>query len=374
MLIQLAVLGTLGAGVRDALPQARDDGATGSSLPSHVRVRVDSTRHEVVLTLGPLTPPAQTHAEMAHEHGQGHTEWLARFVWPIDGWVRGATVSLLDAGGNPVPRELLHHVSVVHFGRRQLARPLIERLIAIGRETESVMFPSSVGASLARGAPLGFLVALGGGDGASQEHGGIQVELRLKWTPANQAPQPIEARPVVFDVGFRPGAPNTFAVPPGPSVRQIEFTVPTDGRLLAAGGHLHDYGRSLRLEEVATGKVLLALEAKTDGEGRILAVPRKVFGARGPGLRLRKNRLYRVVAEYDNPTDAALAYGGMGLIGGLFAPDDPAAWPRPEPGDPALEHDLLALRRLESGDPTRPAYGAQAAAEAPAPRSGRPRG
>ena len=60
----------------------------------------------------------------------GGMEWmqmvdspLLRFVWPVDGWVRGVKLRIVDKGGHPISRRLVHHINVVNFGRRQLFYP-----------------------------------------------------------------------------------------------------------------------------------------------------------------------------------------------------------------------------------------------------------
>jgi hypothetical protein len=173
---------------------------------------------------------------------------------------------------------------------------------------------------------------------------GVRLELRLLWTPKNQNPPPVNALPIYMDVNFTVGGTNnTFDVPPGKSTKSYEFTLPVGGRLLGVGGHMHDYGVRVRLEDATSGKVLTQVTAQRDSDGRLVKVSRKLFGVSGQGLRMKANRRYRIVAEYDNPTGRMLSKGAMAHMVGLFVPDDMKRWPAIDPQDPTYRRDLASL-------------------------------
>lgn len=58
------------------------------------------------------------------------------------------------------------------------------------------------------------------------------------------------------------------------------------------------------------------------------------------GVRLTPDHLYRITAEYDNPTGKVLEGGGMGAIGGIVLPDDGNTWPAVARGDSVYLHDV----------------------------------
>ena len=159
-------------------------------------------------------------------------------------------------------------------------------------------------------------------------------------------PKPVAVYPVLVDVGFRPGESPAYDLPPGRSVRELTFTVPLSGRILAAGGHLHDHGESLTLEEVGGGQIL-RLESELSDDGRIRAIPLRLFGVTGRGRPLRAGREYRLRVEYDNRTGATIAEGAMGELALLFAPDRPEDWPEADPADPLIAADLEGLSAHE---------------------------
>jgi hypothetical protein len=265
-----------------------------------------------------------------------------RFDWPIDGWLRGAQVELEDAAGGPLPQERLHHVNLLNFDRRQLVHPAVERLYAAGQETKPVLFPATVGTPVHRGARLGLLAAFAPDDLPP----GSLIRLRLKWMPTSMTPTPVAVYPVLVDVGFRPGESPAYDLPPGRSVWDFTFTVPLSGRILAAGGHLHDYGERLTLEEVGAGEIL-SLKAELSEDGRMRSIPLRIFGVTGRGRPLRAGRQYRLRVEYDNRSGATISEGAMGELALLFAPDRPEAWPAVDPADPFIAADLEGLSAHE---------------------------
>jgi hypothetical protein len=319
-----------------------------------IAVQVDSARREVVIRLGPvhLAPPGPPGSEGHHgmHHGApagSHAPVLYPFRWPVSGWCRGFSITLGDSAGRPLPRTLLHHLNVVNFERRQLVHPAYERLLAAGRETEDVRLPSGIAVPLAEGDRLGLLVMFGASEPGAP--GVAYATLRLPWAAARQSPRPLAVVPLLMDVGFRAAKTDAFDIPPGRSERSVEFTLPVSGRLLGLGGHLHDYGVALRLEEAATGRVMAELRPRTEG-GRVTAMPRKLYGVSGEGLRLRAGRRYRAVAVYESDRAETIPDGAMGVLGGIFAPDG-GELPRSVAGDAALAEDAAGLDALRQESP-----------------------
>ncbi len=166
--------------------------------------------------------------------------------------------------------------------------------------------------------------------------------MTVKWTPTNLQPRPISVLPIYMDTNMSEDGNNEFFVPPGRTTKSFEFTLPVGGHLLGVGGHLHDYGSSVRLEDVETGKVLVTLRARRDSTGKLLGLERKLFATHGEGLRIRANHRYRVIGEYDNPTRDTLP-GAMAHMVGIFAPDDMSKWPKIDPTNRWYQKDLADL-------------------------------
>jgi hypothetical protein len=317
----------------------------GPAAPTTVSVAIDSSKHELTITAGPYDlpnmPPMEDHAMM--DLGMSHDTPVQHFAWPIEGWFRGFRVDLVDAKGQPVPRHVMHHLIMVNFSRRQLLYSAAERLMGAGTETDDeVSVPKTIGVPMSPGMKLGMYVAWHNDTGKDLE--GVFLKLTMLWTPKNQNPQPVNALPIYMDVNLTVGGSNTFDVPPGKSSKAYEFSLPVGGRLLGVGGHMHDYGVGVRLEDVETGKVVTRIVATRDTNGKLIKVSRKLYGVSGDGLKLKANHKYRVVGEYDNPTGEMLVKGAMAHMVGLFVPDDMGKWPRIDLADATYQRDLASLQ------------------------------
>ncbi|MBK8004114.1 MAG: hypothetical protein IPK12_09290 [Gemmatimonadetes bacterium] len=313
-----------------------------------VRVRVDSTRHEVIVVAGwwdlPNMPPM---TGAMHDHGASHDTPVQQFTWPVDGWFRGFKLEVRDRHGRVLPRRIMHHLIAVNYDRRQLLYPAAERLFGAGTETADATIPATIGVPLPRGTNLGFYVAWHNDTGEDLE--GVELTMRLEYSPANLNPRPLDVMPLYMDVNLTVGGSNSFDVPPGRSEKGYEFTLPIGGRLIGYSGHLHDYGVSVRLEDVETGKVVARVTATRDRQGKVSKVSRSLPGLRGAGVRLKANHRYRVVGTYDNPTGETLVNGAMAHIAALFAPDNVKDWPAVDLADPTFQTDLASLELRGAG-------------------------
>jgi hypothetical protein len=316
--------------------------------PVTVTVTVDSARHLVRVKAGPFFLPHM--GKMDHhmmDMGAGATTPVYHFNWPVEGWLRGFDSGVVDSLGNPLPKDLMHHMIGVNYSRRQALYPAAERLFGAGRETADATIPATIGVPMKPGMDLGFYI-MWHNEGES-DLGGVYMTIDLKYSPKNQNPRPVEVLPLYMDVNLTVGGSDTYNVPPGISEKAYEFVMPLDGRLLGYGGHLHDYGISVRLEDVQSGKVIAKVLAKRDKEGKVEGVSRSLPGVRGEGVRLRAGRTYRVVGVYNNLTADTLINGAMAHITGIFAPDDPTRWPGVNESDPEYQKDLASLEMLGAG-------------------------
>lgn len=306
------------------------------------RVITDSSRHELRVE---YRIPVLEDAHAAHEHGghAGHVQRMIRFQSPISGWLRGARVELEGPGQSPASQRALHHINLLNLSRRQLVHAGVERMWAAGPETEGAVLPPGVGVPVDETMTLGVVVAFNPGELVP----GSLVRLRINWTPSTANPAPVEIFPFPLDVNYRVAETAAYDLPPGKSSHTFEFDMPISGRMLGVGGHLHDYGETLRLEDVESGRVLFKLDAKQDSAGRVVSVSRQLFGVSGRGRKLEAGRRYRLVATYDNPTGRMIPDGGMGEAGIGFTPDDASHWPRLDTGDPDIARDLANLASFE---------------------------
>ncbi|MGE0553145.1 MAG: hypothetical protein AB7R55_06925 [Gemmatimonadales bacterium] len=310
------------------------------------KVTVDEGKRLVVVTAGPFhvpsMPPGMNHEDM--EMMNDHNTPLVRFEWPIQGFLRGFKVEIEDAEGKALDRRMIHHLIGVNFARRQLLYSAVERLFGIGQETDDVSAPRTIGVPMTPGDKLGMYMAWQNETGKDLD--GVVIRVVFEYSPPNLNPRPLAALPIYMDVNLTVGGSNSYDVPPGKSEKAYEFTMPIGGRLLGFGGHLHDFGSSVRLEEVVSGKVVATVTAARDGSGKVSKVSRSLPGVGGDGIKLEKGKRYRVVGVYDNPTSETVARGAMAHISGLFAPDDYSAWPKLDLSDETLQDDLASLNEM----------------------------
>jgi hypothetical protein len=329
-----------GTVLRASVPQS----ATAASMPgmnmSASTVQVDSARQEIRIVAGPFRIAAMAHA--TDDMMMMDTPVL-RVAWPVSGWVRGYSVRLCDgngAGGTALAQGMVHHVGIANYSRRELLYPMVERLMAVGKETPRVSLPGNVGVPLARGDTLGLYSAFHDIDGKTVER--AYVIVTLPWIPAGHA-NPIDVMPFFADVNCVIGGTSAWDLPPGKSEKSGEFTMPIGGSMLALGGHVHDYARSVRLEDAENGKVLVRLGTKLTADGHLVSLGKRVFGFHEEGLPLLANHRYRVVAEYDNPTGHVLKQGGMASMAGAFVPDDVSKWPLLDPLNADVQRDIASV-------------------------------
>jgi hypothetical protein len=309
-------------------------GAGKAPADSNVRIVVDSARQEVIVSVGPISIPAMT------IYGHHAKQEYVAIPWPVSGWLRGYRVDLVDSSGMLLPRDMLHHVGLANLERRQLAYAYAERLLASARETQPFMMPASMGVPLSTNDRTVLYYALVNAE--STPVSGVTVRVTVRWTPAGTRGVR-DVLPLYANAKEQNAESISFDVPPGVSTMSAGFTLPVGGWLRAMGGHLHDYGVELRLEDAATGKVLARLKARRTSDGLLRGVSQTRFLLKRRGLRLHANQRYRVVAVYDNQTSRTISAGAMGFIVGAFLPDDVRGVQRIDTSDADYQRDLNAM-------------------------------
>jgi hypothetical protein len=327
-------------GARRLIAQHASDAAT---------VRIDSARHLVVITAGPWEiPPAPAGTQSEHA---GHMEATPqRFAWPVDGWARGASLRLVTTGGTALPHSVLHHVELVNLGRRELLYPVAERLLAFGSETEDIRMPASVGIPMKAGMPMMMTIAWMNRTGAVIHD--ATVELTVEWSPTNLVPRPVSVLPVTMGVTTDEFEDSGIDLTPGRGTWSKDFLFPVTGHIVAAGGHLHDYGTGVALSDVSgtTVRHILTLTSMRDERGHVMAVQRVMPGLLSDGIRLQQGRVYRVTGTYQNPLGSTIPKGGMISLVLLYAPEHPDRWPPVNTADRLWQKDLADLSR-SGGNP-----------------------
>jgi len=304
---------------------------------------VDTERREVVIEIGPFDMEADT-----DHHDQPQP--LTRSVFlPVDLYLHGFEVELVDRYGQPVPQQILHHINVIAAERRELFSQIMLRVAAAGQETGAVTLPRLVGMKVEEGEE--FLVATMLHNPTPSDYEGVVIRVRMPYTPADAMVKPISAYPFYIDVMPPAGETHAYDIPPGRSVKSWEGSPAVPGRVLGVGGHLHKYGVTLLFEDLTTGKVLWEAEPFLDEEGEVIGMPIRRFFWRF-GIPLRPDHTYRLTAIYENPTGETIPEGAMGTLGGVFIPKRGTEWPEIDPDDPEYQLDYFVNRVLGAGQVT----------------------
>lgn len=272
-----------------------------------IDVRVNAAEREFEIVVGPVSLPA----------GGPHLRPQVQLAeLPVAGWMHGFSWRMRDREGNPLPDRLLHHVNVIDPDNRELFSAVPRRILAAGRETKSEFLPGVLGYPLAPGTRV--LVSAMFAPLADASHDDAFLHVRLPYTPFEDPGLvgPVDVYPFYLDV-MGPVGEKEFPLPPGTHGMSWEGSPAVDGRILGVGGHLHDYGDWIRLEDVTAGKVIWEAGPEVDGEGRTVGVPTSRLWWRG-GVRIRKDHVYRISVQYSNPLGHPAPDGAMGAIGGII--------------------------------------------------------
>ncbi|MFQ5689088.1 MAG: hypothetical protein ACE5HQ_02290 [Gemmatimonadota bacterium] len=299
--------------------------------PGHLARVVDHPdRHQVEVIVGPVSLPA----------GGPHLRPPVQLVTiPISGWLHGFEWSITDGSGSELPHELLHHVNLIDPDARELFAPIARRVMAAGRETQKQKMPKLLGYPL--NPPTRILVSSMFANSTDRDFPEVYLHVRLFYSREGEGLlRPRDVFPFYMDVMGPLGAKD-FPLPPGASERSWEGSPAIDGRILAIGGHLHNYATWLRLEDVTAGKLLWDGKPKLDEQGRVTSVPTRKLWWRG-GVKIRRDHTYRIVVHYDNPLDRDAPDGGMGALGGIMLATGDSRWP------PLNRHDLAYVNDLQN--------------------------
>ncbi|WP_420449728.1 hypothetical protein [Candidatus Palauibacter sp.] len=293
-----------------------------------IDVRVHAADREFEIVLGPISLPA----------GDPHFRPQVQLAEvPVTGWLHGFSWQMRDRAGTPLPERLLHHVNVIDPDNRELFSAVPRRVLAAGRETKSEFLPGVLGYPLAPGTRV--LVSAMFAPLPDASHDEAFLHIRLPYTPAGDPGlvRPADVYPFYLDV-MGPVGEKEFPLPPGTHGMSWEGSPAVDGRILGIGGHLHDYGDWIRLEDVTAGKVIWETGPEVDGEGRTVGVPTSRLWWRG-GVRVRRDHVYRISVQYSNPLGHPAPDGGMGAIGGIIIAAD-EDWPEFSREHPDYIQDL----------------------------------
>jgi hypothetical protein len=280
--------------------------------------KVDAAAHTVTLRVGPMNLPAHTsHMKMPQPPD---------LVWeiPMNGWLLAYHPKLVDASGNAVPGTVLHHVAFWNENRADFLCPnKEEHIFGAGSEMTDWAEIPGYGYRVMKGDKIRIETMMHNPTATSYDKAYLEVVIPFQETSgdASAATSRKNVYPAWMDV--KSCGDSSYDLPAGKSEKTGTVTVKYDGVLLGVGGHMHDYGKQIVLQDASRKKSVAVLDAKFDAQGHLESVPVKLFVQEG-GYRFAKGDLLMISATYDNPTGKLLRDGAMGIAVGYFAAADDA--------------------------------------------------
>jgi len=278
----------------------------------------DMTTHTIKLRVGPMNLPANTsHMKMPQPPD---------LVWevPIDGWLLAYHPRLVDASGNTIPGTPLHHVAFWNENRADFLCPnKEEHIFGAGSEMTDWAEVPGYGYRVQKGNKIRIETMMHNPTATSYDKAYLEVVIPFQEISgdASAAAPRKNVYPAWMDV--KVCGDSSYDVPAGKSEKTGSVIVKYDGVLLGVGGHMHDYGRQIVLQDVSRKETVATLDMKVDAQGHLESVPVKLFVQEG-GYKFAKGDVLKVSATYDNPTGKLLHDGAMGIAVGYFVAADDA--------------------------------------------------
>jgi hypothetical protein len=280
--------------------------------------KADASGHIVTLRVGPMNLPARTsHLKMPQPPDQ---------VWeiPMDGWLLAYHPKLVDASGNAVLGTVLHHVAFWNENRADFLCPnKEEHIFGAGSELTDWAEMPGYGYRVQKGDKIRIETMMYNPTATSYDKVYLEVVIPFQ-EPLGEASTAAPRKnvyPAWMDV--KSCGDSSYDLPAGKSERTGSVTVKYDGVLLGVGGHMHDYGKQIVLEDASRKETVATLDAKSDDQGHLESVPVKLLVQEG-GYKFAAGDVLKVSATYENPTGKLLRDGAMGIAVGYFAAADDA--------------------------------------------------
>lgn len=277
-----------------------------------LHVEDDPLAQSLKVRVGPLTLAANSgHMAVA----QAPDTYLSI---PFDGWLIAYHPRVTDGAGETLTGRLLHHTSFSNPGRSDFLCPNKQEYVfgAGGELNDWPAFPG-FGYRIAHGDSIQIEVRFH--NPTRDDYVGVYLEVTIEYRRKVASEKPLTnvypAKSSIQGCG-----PAGYFLTAGETHQTWEFVVPYSGRLVAVGGHLHDYGKELRLDNVSRGEEIVRLQSVLDADGRLLSMPAVTFEDSG-GYRLEAGDRVRLTAHY-RVTSEQLPASAMGISVGYFVPDE----------------------------------------------------
>ncbi len=307
--------------------------------------RLEDTGKEFVIQVGPVDLPVHMEMEGMDPGHSGIYPPIGTVTVPRDVYMYGFDYEVVDADGNQLPSNIVHHFNIIDPDNRELFLPISRRLMAAGTETGPQSMPwMLLGLPVTEGQRMVVSVMLHNPTG--QEHLDTELRIHLRYVKTGRPWPFLKVYPYQLDVAF-PAGDKSFDLPPGESSRSYDASPAIPGRLMVMGTHMHEYATKIVFEDLTENKIIWeGFPVEEDGQLAGVTIGRLY---RKFGVKIFPDHSYRVTVHYNNPTDEPIPEGGMGVVAGVFMPSRDAAWPAADTSDPLYTLDREHYMRVVRG-------------------------
>jgi hypothetical protein len=291
-------------------------GGMHHAVAKGVRLEQSIDGKTITVRVGPINLPAHTSHMMMPQPPD--LEWQI----PIDGWLLAYTPSLVDENGKSVPGVVLHHTAFWNENRADFLCPnKEEHIFGAGGEMTQWMLVPGYGYRVQMGDTIRVETMVHNPTDTSYEKTYLLVTIPYQRGAggAGAAAALKNVYPAWMDVASCGN--SGYDLPAGRSEKIGTVAVKYNGALLGVGGHMHDYGMQVVLEDTTRKETVAALDAVLDAQGHLQGMPVKTFFETG-GYKFAAGDHLKISATYYNPTGKLLRDGAMGIVVGYFAPAD----------------------------------------------------
>jgi hypothetical protein len=131
----------------------------------------------------------------------------------------------------------------------------------------------------------------------------VYIRFNLQFTPEDEAEGMTDVRPVWFDIDNCSDSEFDVPAEEGGYRPTWDYTMPVGGRFVTLGGHLHDGGRRLELDNLTRGETVYVSRAKYGANDPAKAgwdLRKMTAYSADPGIDVAAGDVLRLTAVYDN--------------------------------------------------------------------------
>lgn len=265
----------------------------------------------VTITFGPVDLPT------GHDmHTAANMPWHV-FELSRDMSLIGFKSAVFTKDGKALPRQYLHHISVLNMNRESPYCQGMTYLVAgSGIEMYAARFPAGYGVKLAKGTKLIAVMAFYHNVPPTKD---VMASFTMEMAPEGTPVQPMEAHNASISVDCygkwdvkkaKDETDEGITLQPGVQVRTVPVKFQMDGCVKFAYPHGHDYLVLFTLENKTAQRTLLRTMPAAAPDGTLLGFPVQQVYADGAGFAVNTRDEYEVTMIYHRPLhDPGPRYG-----------------------------------------------------------------